>query len=94
MPHYIRIDLKKENVMKGLRTILGTLAMSLSVAPSAFAGTTKVYSSSVLVLAFVGFLAMIVVIQLIPAIITLFGAIKGIANKNENVRATNVEEGK
>jgi hypothetical protein len=82
---------KKEDVMKGLRTILGTLTMSLAAAP-AFASTTRVYSSSMLVLAFVGFLAMIVVIQLIPAIMTLIGALKGIAKKNEDVRA--VEAGK
>lgn len=80
--------------MKGLRTISGTLAVSLSVVPSAFAGATKVYSSSMLALAFVGFLALVVAIQLIPAIMTMVGAIKGIAKKNENVRVANVEVGK
>jgi hypothetical protein len=79
--------------MKGLRIILGTAALSLSVAPSAFAGTTRVYSSSLLVLAFVGFLALVVVIQLIPAIMTLIGAFKGIAKKNEDVQVANVEAG-
>jgi hypothetical protein len=68
--------------------------MSLATVPSAFASTTKVYSSSMLVLAFVGFLAMIVVIQLIPAIMALIGAFKGIAKKNEDVRVANVEAGK
>jgi len=80
--------------MKGLRAISGALAVSLSVVPSAFASTTKVYSSSMLVLAFVGFLALVVAIQLIPAIMTLIGVIKGLANKNENVRAAKVEAGK
>jgi len=80
--------------MKGLRTILCTLAVSLAAAPSAFAGATKVYSSSMLVLAFVGFLALVVAIKLIPAVMTLFGAIKGIAKKNENVRVVNVAAGK
>jgi len=80
--------------MKTLRTILGTLTMTVAAAPSAFASTTKVYSSSTLVLAFVGFLAMIVVIQLIPAIMTLIGALKGLAKKNEDVRVANVEAGK
>jgi hypothetical protein len=80
--------------MKGLRILSGALAMSLAVAPNAFASATKVYSSSMLVLAFVGFLALVVAIQLIPAIMTLFGAIKGIAKKNENVQVANVEAGK
>ena len=80
--------------MKSLRVILGALAVSLSVAPSAFASATRVYSSSMLVLVFVGFLALVVAIQLIPAVMTLFGAIKGIGKKNENVQVENVVAGK
>lgn len=80
--------------MKTMRTILGTLAVSLSAAPSAFASSTKVYSSSFLVLAFVGFLALVVVIQLIPAIMTLIGAFKGIAKNSEEVQMANVDAGK
>ena len=80
--------------MKALRTITTTLVVLLSVASSAFASTTRVYSSSMLVLAFVGFLALVVVIQLIPAIMTLFGAIKGLTRKDENVREANVVAGK
>jgi hypothetical protein len=80
--------------MKALRTISTTLVVLLSVASSAFASTTRVYSSSMLVLAFVGFLALVVVIQLIPAIMTLFGAIRGLTRKDENVRVANVEAGK
>jgi hypothetical protein len=70
------------------------LAVSIAAAPSAFAGATKVYSSSMLVLVFVGFLALVVAIQLIPAIMTLFGAIKGIAKNKEIVRVANVEADK
>jgi hypothetical protein len=80
--------------MKALRTISTALVVLLSVASSAFAGTTRVYSSSMLVLAFVGFLALVVVIQLIPAIMTLFGAIRGLTRKDEKVRVANVEAGK
>jgi hypothetical protein len=59
--------------------------MLLAAAPSAFASTTtRVYSSSMLVLAFVGFLALVVVIQLIPAIMTLIGSLKGVAKKGED----------
>jgi hypothetical protein len=80
--------------MKGLRTILAVLTVSLSVVPSAFASTTRVYSSSMLVLVFVGFLALVVAIQLIPAVMTLFGAMKGIVKKNENVQVAKVEAGR
>ena len=80
--------------MKGLRIISGTVAMSLAAASSAFAGATRVYSSSMLVLAFVGFLALVVAIQLIPAVMTLFSAIKGIARKEENVKTAKAEAGK
>jgi hypothetical protein len=73
--------------MKGTRIFSSTLAMLLAAAPSAFASTTtRVYSSSMLVLAFVGFLALIVVIQLIPAIMTLIGALRGVAKKQDELR--------
>jgi hypothetical protein len=78
--------------MNGMRIISSAIAMLLVAVPSAFASTTtKVYSSSILVLAFVGFLALIVVIQLIPAIMALFGAIKGLAKRDENARLARVE---
>lgn len=82
--------------MKALRTLSGTLAVSLSVVSSAFADTTRVYSSSILVLVFVGFLALVIAIQLIPAMMTLFGALKGINRKNEDVeevREANADSG-
>jgi hypothetical protein len=68
--------------MNWMRILLSVLAVSMVAVSSAFAGTTtKVYSSTGLVLAFVGFLALIVVIQLIPAIMTLIGAFKELAGK-------------
>ena len=72
--------------MNGMRVLMSTLAVSLVAVPSAFAGTTRVYSSGILVLAFVGFLALVVVIQLIPAIMTLFGALKGLTKKENKTR--------
>jgi len=78
--------------MKGTRIIFSTLAILLATAPGAFAATTtKVFSSSILVLAFVGFLALIVVIQLIPAIMALIGAIRGLTRKEDNTRIAKVE---
>ncbi|HTY20545.1 MAG TPA: hypothetical protein VMC44_02800 [Geobacteraceae bacterium] len=72
--------------MNRMRTIMSALAVSLAFVPNAIAGSTKVYSSSILVLAFVGFLALIVVIQLVPAIMTLIGALKGMASKKEDTQ--------
>jgi len=43
--------------------------------------TTLTYNSGVLVLAFVGFLALIVTVQVIPAVITLVGMIKAAASE-------------
>jgi hypothetical protein len=78
--------------MKETRIIFSTLAILLAAAPGAFAATTtRVYSSSLLVLTFVGFLALIVVIQLIPAIMALIGALKGLAKKEKNNRMAKVE---
>ncbi len=71
--------------MKGTRIILNTLALVPATATGAFAAEpVKVYSSSLLVLAFVGFLALVVVIQLIPAIMTLIGALTGLIRKEDN----------
>jgi len=81
--------------MKGTRIFATTLAMLLAAVPSAFAATTtRVYSSSILVLAFVGFLALVVVIQLIPAIMTLVGALKGVAKKVEDTGMAKVKAGR
>lgn len=77
-----------------MRGIVGALAVSLAVVPSAFAGTTtRVYSSSLLVLAFVGFLALIVVIQLIPAIMTLVGALRELTGKEKGTRLAKAKAG-
>jgi len=80
--------------MKGTRIISNAMAVLLTAAPSAFAATTaRVYSSSILVLVFVGFLALVVVIQLIPAIMTLIWSLKGIAKKKKNSGTVKVEAG-
>jgi hypothetical protein len=85
----------KEDVMKGMRTIFTTLSVLLATAPCAFAATTtKVYNSGILVLAFLGFCALVVVIQLIPAIMTLIGMVKGLAKKGVEAQEAKVEIGK
>jgi ABC-type siderophore export system fused ATPase/permease subunit len=63
--------------MKTLTTLIVTITLSLVAIPQAFAATTtRVYSSGLLVLAFLGVCALIVVVQMIPAIITLSGIVK------------------
>jgi hypothetical protein len=90
----LKYIIEKEAVMKGTRIISITMTMLLAAAPSAFAATTaRVYSSSMLVLAFVGFLALIVAIQLIPAIMTLIGSLKGLARKGEAAGMAKVKAG-
>jgi hypothetical protein len=83
---------RKEYVMKKLNLSLTTLALCLAATP-AFAASTKVYNSGILVLVFIGFCALVVVAQMIPAIITLFGIIKGAvtARKQETAEAKAVE---
>lgn len=77
--------------MKTMRTIFASMYLFFVCAsPSFAAGSTKVYNSGILVLAFLGFCALVVVIQLIPAIITLAGMLKGMAEKNpEGAKARN-----
>ncbi len=70
--------------MKAIRTTTGALAALLVAVPNAFAGeTVEVYCSPLLVLTFVGFLALVVVVQLIPAIMAIIGAIKALTSKGK-----------
>lgn len=80
--------------MRGMRVLLGAMAMAMAAAPEAFAAeAVKVYSSSMLVLAFVGFLALIVAIQLIPAVMTLVGTLKGIIQRSKQADTAQLKAG-
>jgi hypothetical protein len=69
-----------------------TLALLLSTVTPAFAASThRVYNSGILVLLFVGFCALVVVIQLIPAIMTLVGMLKGAAKTAKESQAAEVK---
>jgi len=72
--------------MKATSTIVTTVAILLASLTSAIASgtadhvdTSLTYNSGILVLAFAGFLALVVVVQLIPAVVSLYGMIKGAA---------------
>lgn len=77
--------------MKNLLTTSFGLTISLLLASPALAvDTTKVYNSGFLVLAFLGFCALIVVAQLLPAIMLLIGSIRSMmknASKKGRVAA-------
>ena len=63
--------------MQGVKTLLTTFALVfMAVSPALAVDTNQTYSSGILVLAFVGFCALIIVAQLVPAVLTLFGMTK------------------
>lgn len=71
------------------RTLIAAIALWLAAIQPAFAAsTTTVYNSGILVLAFVGFCALVILVQLIPAIMTLWGMLMGILTSKENESAT------
>ncbi|MHB1397527.1 MAG: hypothetical protein ACYDAI_04150 [Trichloromonadaceae bacterium] len=75
-----------------LATTIGMASSLLLTSPALAAAvdTTKVYNSGFLVLAFLGFCALIVVAQLLPAIFLLIGSIRSMlkgASKKGRVAA-------
>jgi len=53
--------------------------------------TSITYNSGLLVLAFAGFLALVVTVQTIPALISLYGMIKAAAASSKEVEAERVK---
>ena len=71
--------------MRGRNVLITMLTMLLATIDSAFAATTaKVYSSGILVLVFIGFVALVVVVQMIPAILTLMGMLRNLASEKKS----------
>ena len=62
--------------MRALVTLTGILAPVSAFASSS--ATNKVFISGPLIMLFLGFCAFVVVVQCIPAIIMLYGMIKGL----------------
>jgi hypothetical protein len=80
--------------MKTTTTIFNTVAVLLATLTSAFASaspgevdTSLTFNSGILVLAFAGFLALVVVVQTIPAMITLYAMIKAAASEGSKSKA-------
>ena len=71
-------------------TALSAVVLSLvsgTVAHAATAATNKVFISGPLILIFLGFCALVVIVQVIPVITTLYGMIKGLRSSKEKVTA-------
>ena len=82
------------NAKQTVTTVCSAVALSLITSTGALASsgvTNKVFVSGPLILLFLGFCALVVVIQCIPAIIMLYGMIKGTASvaNNEKVNVKN-----
>lgn len=81
--------------MKPLNLLISFLTLGLAASQPAFAAsTTTVYSSGILVLLFVGFCALVIVVQMIPALLTLWGMIIGLftSKPREEVREIDVRK--
>ena len=79
--------------MKVTRFVLTTMALWLAMFGNAFAvSTNRVYSSGIFVIGFLAFCALVVVIQLIPAIMTLWGMIKGAAENSKKEVKVSAED--
>jgi hypothetical protein len=79
------------NAKKTLTVVCGAVFPIFASSSGAFAATSetsKIFVSGPLILLFLGFCALVVVMQCIPAIIMLYGMIKGFASKKEDVVAT------
>jgi hypothetical protein len=74
--------------MRALITLMGTLA---PVSAFAAASNLSVDNSGMFVWAFLGFCALIVVAQIVPAVLLLTGMVKGVASvvKEELAKAKN-----
>ena len=79
--------------MKNLKTALVTLTLTLlatSPALAAHVDTTRTYSSGLLIGLFLGFCALIVVMQLVPSLILLYGFVKAAFGKESKSKRQGV----
>jgi len=64
------------------KTIMAGILFLLMSTPAMAVDTAQTYNSGILVLLFVGFCALIIVAQLVPAILALFGMTKAVTRDN------------
>lgn len=82
--------MKRIIAINTLFVLLASLSTAFASAAASEVDTSLTYNSGILVLAFAGFLALVVVVQAVPAIISMYGMIKGAAEaaKEKNKHAT------
>src|SRR5512139_3018716 len=74
----------EEATMKTLRTTTMTVAMMGATSlPALAVDTSRTYSSGLLIGIFLGFCALLVVVQLMPSVMLLVGFIKGLTRRTE-----------
>jgi hypothetical protein len=62
--------------MKTSATLITSLSLWLAAVPAFAVDTTKVYTSGIMVIIFLGICALIVIAQLVPALLILMGSVK------------------
>ena len=73
------------NTKMRLSAAFNTVAVFLMTAVNAHASSTsKVFVSKLGIVIFLGFCALVLVVQLIPALTTLYGMLKGITSKEKS----------
>lgn len=72
-----------------LRTIASATAATMATAAPAFAAPAYTDNSGLLVWTFLGFCAVIVVAQVLPALMMMVGIVKGVATERTEVKAHN-----
>ncbi|WP_320056058.1 hypothetical protein [Desulfuromonas thiophila] len=81
-----------KNLLKNsaLKALVATALLSLTGVSSAFAASTAGRSdhSGILVWAFLGFCALIVVAQLLPALLVILGVVKSTATDSQKAHAS------
>ena len=72
-----------------LRTIATAVAATMVTAAPAFAAPTYTDNSGLLVWSFLGFCAVIVVAQVMPAVMMMVGMVKGLSTETTEAHAHN-----
>ena len=70
-----------------MKTLLSALALMLVPVYSFAIDTSATYQSGLLALIFVGFCALIIVAQLVPAVLMLFGMMKAVKPVSKKVKS-------
>ena len=72
-----------------LRTMATAVAATMATAAPAFAAPTYSDNSGLLVWSFLGFCALIVVAQVMPAVMMMVGMVKGLSTETAETKAHN-----